>query len=128
MDVDPGSSKRVLVADESTSSRELLRVILEAMGVQVQVVPSRSAVLDAVRTFQPHLVLLDVSQLDTETRALVSALCHPVQGETVALVAMAATELYPEPHTMRAAGFAEVVTKPITPRELREAMHRQLAF
>ena len=121
----PLAMKRALVADGSTSTRELLRTILEDNGMQVQTVCCWSCVPAAARSFAPDVILLDVSWFNAESSAMIAELRAIPQCEAVPLIALAPTALYPEPHTMAKAGFAAILAQPITPQNLRRAVLRQ---
>lgn len=53
--------RRVLVVDDDASIRRIIKVNLEAEGMEVSEVGSGSAVLPAARTLRPHLIILDVT-------------------------------------------------------------------
>lgn len=51
---------RVLAVDDEEGIRELLRRMLEPAGYLVQTAPDAEHALAMVRTFQPHVLLIDV--------------------------------------------------------------------
>src|SRR6266850_7199442 len=61
------SKKRILLVDDETSLSHLVKVSLEKTGVyEVKVENQGRHALEVIRTFRPHLVLLDVCLLDTD--------------------------------------------------------------
>jgi CheY-like chemotaxis protein len=126
VDRTPLAKTRALVADESTSSCELLCAILEESGMQVLSVCCWSSVLDAARVFSPDVVLLDVSEFGSGSRATIAELRAMPAFRRIPLIALAPSLLYPEPHSMVEAGFAAVLVKPISPQRLRKIVQQQL--
>ena len=56
----PQGALRILVADDNADAAETLSMLLEVMGHQVQRVHDGEAAVDASRSFDPQLVLLDI--------------------------------------------------------------------
>ena len=120
-------AKRVLVADQSASSRELLRAILEDSGAQVELICYSDHLVQRALKFLPHAVLLDVTNFGAECVAVVAALRALEELQGMVIIALAPTALYPEPHSMTQAGFSAILPKPITPSRLRSVLAQQLA-
>lgn len=55
---------RILVADDNATNRLLYRELLANAGYQIETVDCGQAALDAYRTFQPDLMLLDIRMPD----------------------------------------------------------------
>jgi CheY-like chemotaxis protein len=55
------ASRRVLVVDDHEESADLIRLLLEERGCTTAVAHAGPAALEAVRTFAPDVVLLDLS-------------------------------------------------------------------
>jgi CheY-like chemotaxis protein len=55
----PATATRILVVDDDTHVREMLRVLLAEDGWQVHAVESGREALDYCRTQNPHIVVLD---------------------------------------------------------------------
>lgn len=55
---------RVLVADDVRDTVLTLGILLRSEGFAVEMVSSGAGVIDAVRTFRPHAVLLDLHMPD----------------------------------------------------------------
>ncbi len=57
---------RILVVDDEPSITDLVSMALRLQGATVEVAHSGTAALDALRTFRPHLVVLDVMLPDLD--------------------------------------------------------------
>src|SRR5207245_2187460 len=55
-----GSPRRVLVVDDSVDAADSSAVLLRLLGHQVETVYDGHAALEAVRSFRPEVVLLDI--------------------------------------------------------------------
>ncbi len=112
-------AKRILIADEPLSSRELLRFMLECSGYEVLDAENGEQVLERVDAFAPHLVILDlqIPKLDGYTAA--KALRKMPAFERTPLVALAAALSDAAPERIAEAGFTSYLVKPIIPSQLR---------
>lgn len=94
--------------------------------MQVRSVCCWNGLAEAARAFAPHVVLLDVTDFSSGSRANLADLRALPECRMTPLIALAPTPLYPEPHIMAQAGFAAVLAKPISPQRLRAAVQEQL--
>ena len=62
-DCDPANQRRVLIVDESTESREVLRTVLERRGLQILEARGARQGLELARSHHPEVIVLD---LDTD--------------------------------------------------------------
>jgi len=92
---------RVLLVEDEPNIASIIVFKLEREGHQVRWESSASTVLDAARTTQPDLVLLDSSLPDGDAFILLSALCDAVT-----------------PNRALAAGALATVEKPFKPTQL----------
>jgi len=120
------AAARILIADDTLSSRELLRSILERSGYDVVEAEDGEQALERANAFQPHVVILDLQMPRLDGCSTAMALRKiPAFGLTpiVALTA-AVSELVPE--KIAAAGFTGYLVKPIGPARLRECIAKLL--
>ena len=110
----------VLVVDDDSDARELIRTVLEYGGALVTVVPSARDALRHLQRVTPDVVVSDIAMplengywLIRELRALGAARGHRVP----AIAITAHTEAHGPERTL-AAGFDAHVQKPIDPWEL----------
>lgn len=117
----------VLVADADASGRKLVRALLEPHGYRVlEAWEAGDAVALAIE-HRPALVLLDLRLPGVEPLELLATLsAHPLtKGRPV--VATTASVVSGEVERCRAAGFADVLVKPISGRDLPNLVRRWCA-
>ncbi len=101
----------VLVVDDGTENRELVRLVLESAGLTVEEADNGAVAIQRVQQLQPALVLMDVQMpvMDgyTATRKLRE------QGCTLPVLALTANAMKGYEHEIAAAGFNDHLTKPV---------------
>jgi CheY-like chemotaxis protein len=122
----PVELKRILIADDSASSRDLLRSILEAGNNIVEEVDDGLKVLEIVRAFKPHLVLLDLQMPRLDGYATAAALRRIPALRQVPIIALTAALTQTAPEKIREAGFSGYLVKPIGPSKLRQCVTEAL--
>src|SRR6202012_2578204 len=118
----PLGSRRILIADDATSSRELLRSILEASGHGVEEAENGQQVLPTTEPFRPHLVILDLQMPRLDGYSTAMALRKMPVSRRMPLVALTAALTQTAPDRIAAAGFSAYLVKPIRPSRLRECV------
>ncbi|MFZ2648774.1 MAG: ATP-binding protein [Burkholderiaceae bacterium] len=102
---------RVLVVDDAAENRELVRLVLEAAGLQVSEAEHGAAALEHMAVKGADLVLMDVQMpvMDgyTATRLLRERGCK------VAVLALTANAMKGFEREIEAAGFSGYLTKPV---------------
>ncbi|WP_295450669.1 response regulator [uncultured Thiodictyon sp.] len=121
---------RALVVDDQAAVREVLAAILTAWGMEVTALDNGAATLELLKAAEPpyHLVLLDCHMpgLDgIETARRIAALALP-QPPIRLLLVTAYDDLRLRAQAQDV-GFATVLTKPVTPSDLHDALSRVLA-
>jgi CheY-like chemotaxis protein len=122
----PSEPKRVLIADETESSCELLRSILEASDYVVAEARDGEQVLEMVPMFGPHLVILDLQMPKLDGYATVVALRRIPALRRTPIVALTAAISQTVPEKISEAGFTAYLVKPIGPAKLRECVAKVL--
>ena len=97
----------ILIVDDHVQFRATARALLECDGFEVVgEAPTGAAGLDAARTLQPDVVLLDVRLPDIDGFAMAERLTAGGQGPAVILTSSSDDPLYPERATSSGArGF-----------------------
>jgi CheY-like chemotaxis protein len=118
------ASMRVLVVDDNADAADTLSMLLVATGFVVQVAYTPQSALDAVASFQPEIVLLDIGLPEMDGYEVARRLRsgeRPYGGRLVAL-----TGYGQEKDVLRAhdAGFDAHLTKPVEPDTLFELLAR----
>jgi CheY-like chemotaxis protein len=114
--------RHVLVVDDNEDTAETMALVLKAWGHGVQVAHDGPAALRAAQAHQPDTVLLDL-RLPGMTGYEVAERLRAQPGlENTTLIAITGCD--PEDARRRSpqAGFAELLTKPVEPQALREAL------
>lgn len=113
---------RILIADDTLSSRELLRSILESSGYEVVEAEDGEQVLERAIALTPHLVILDLKTPKLDGCSAARALRKIPAFEKTPIVALAAALPEVVPEQMTQAGFTRCLVKPIGPARLRECV------
>jgi signal transduction histidine kinase/ActR/RegA family two-component response regulator/putative methionine-R-sulfoxide reductase with GAF domain len=111
---------RVLVVDDDSDFRELIRELLEHHGADVEVAGSVDEALQRVARFRPSVIISDIGMPHADGYALIRQLRArpPESGGTTPVIALTA---YARPQDRRqtaAAGFDEHLSKPVDLPEL----------
>jgi CheY-like chemotaxis protein len=114
--------KRILVADDTVSSRDLLRFILEGSGYEVAEAKDGEAVLEKVASFPPHLIILDLQMPKLDGCATATILRTMPPFQKIPLVALTAALSQTAPQQITTAGFSAYLVKPIGPARLRQCI------
>ena len=108
------ASGRVLIVDDEPHVREMLRDFLGGKGYEVATAATGGQALDAVPTFQPDVILIDMLMPDLSGTDVLAALHRA--GVTVPVILMSGR---PAPvHE----GFFGVLNKPFNLRRLAEVV------
>jgi CheY-like chemotaxis protein len=118
----PSEPKRVLIADDTASSRDLLRSILEESNYLVAEARDGEQVLEMIRTFRPHLVIVDLQMPRLDGYTTVAALRRMTALQETPIIAMTASLTQTIPEEISGAGFTAYLVKPIGPAKLRQCV------
>jgi two-component system response regulator MprA len=112
----PDAGPRVLVAEDDRAVRESLGRALGLEGYQVQVVPDGLAALDAVATFRPDAIVLDVMMPHLDGLSACRRLRS--QGERTPILMLTARTEVPDRVSGLDAGADDYLGKPFALDEL----------
>jgi len=119
-------ARRVLIADDTASSRDLLRSILEAGDYVVAEAKDGKQVLEIIESFNPHLVILDLQMPRLDGYATAAILKKTLALRKVPIIALTAAATQTAPDRISEAGFSDYLVKPIRPSSLRECVAHYL--
>jgi DNA-binding NtrC family response regulator len=108
------ASGRVLIADDGPQIREWLRDFLTGQGYEVAAVATGAQLLDAVPTFQPDVIVVDMVMPGFSGTDVLAALRRG--GLTMPVILISGHEI-----TVRE-GFFGVLSKPFKLRRLAEVV------
>lgn len=117
--------KKILVADDQESGRDLLRYILTASGFEVIEAADGQEVLEKVVHVKPDLFILDLNMPRCDGFAAAKGLRTLAAFEKTPIIALSAVVAPINPFQLTDAGFNLFLTKPVLPSKLRECI-RQL--
>jgi PAS domain S-box-containing protein len=121
----PGSARRrVLVVDDNVDAAQSLGLLLGQMGCEVQIAHGGAAAIEAARSGQPHLVLLDISMPGVDGYSVVRQLKQDLAFRDVPFVAVTGLGREADRDRAREAGFNEHLVKPVSPEALRKVLER----
>ena len=116
----PGASGRVLVVDDSPAIRQLIRVNLELDGFEVMTASDGAECLEAVHTFRPDVITLDLAMPRLDGLGAVGRLRLDTRTGHIPLLLVSASACrLDRPH-----GADAVLAKPFDPAELVRMVRR----
>ena len=116
------AKKRILVADDRATSRELVRIALERSGYDVsEAVDGRDA-LEQIRNSIPDLVILDLHMPVVDGFAVVEEIRLDQRLRGLHVVALTASAMEGDRQKALAAGFDGFLTKPLSLAALRKEL------
>jgi CheY-like chemotaxis protein len=123
-----GSPPRVAVVGGTASSAMVAEMLCRQFGCEPLAAPTGEAVLGLLRSETPvDLVLIDLSLADMDGIVAVQLIRALGNRGKLPVIAMAADKTEVAGNRARGAGFAGVLLKPYSPRELFGAIETALA-
>ena len=118
--------KKVLVADDKATSRELIRTVLETAGYEISEASDGIEALRFARETEPDLIILDLHMPGVDGFGVVKELRREEKFLTTPIMALTASAMQGDRERALAAGFDSYVSKPIPLATLREEVERLL--
>lgn len=117
---------QVLIADDSGSSRDLLRIILQRSGCHViEACDGAEALLKAAHC-RPDLFILDLNMPRLDGYAVASELRRSPAFKQTPILALSAGLSQADADRLKLSGFSMFVGKPISPAKLRSCIEELL--
>ena len=120
------TTRRILIADDRPSSRELVRSILENLGYEVEEAEDGMRALNAVLRRPPDLVLLDLQMPGLNGHEVLERLRAEERFASLPVVALTASAMAGDRDKALAAGFTSYLAKPVSLSTLRTEVRRLL--
>jgi CheY-like chemotaxis protein len=118
--------KKVLVADDKATSRELIRTVLESRGYTVSEAADGLEAVRPARESAPDLIILDLHMPGLDGFGVLQELRRDEKFATTPIMALTASAMQGDRARALAAGFDSYVSKPIPLPALREEVERLL--
>ncbi|MGZ4866123.1 MAG: response regulator [Candidatus Angelobacter sp.] len=111
--------KRILIADDKATSRELLRTVLERQGYAIIEATDGEDALQKARAEAPDLILLDLQMPRRTGYEVLSELRRDPRHAALPVIAITASAMQGDRERALAAGFTSYLTKPVALAQLR---------
>ena len=121
----PGEA-RILIIDDNVDAAQLLADILSATGYRTLVTHDGPSALQAARTFQPQIAVVDIGLPVMDGFELARHLLAPTTAISTKLIALTGYGQAQDRVKTAAAGFAAHLVKPVDLDQLREVIERLL--
>ncbi len=121
---------RVLVAEDNAVSRKVVGALLEKLGYRVQCVANGAEAIEAIEAVPFDVVIMDcqMSEMDGyEATAIIRDPQSPVANHAIPIIAMTASSVQEDWDRCLEAGMNDHISKPVEPRELGDAIERNIA-
>ena len=111
---------RLLVVEDDADTRELLSLLLEAAGAQVETWENAASAFERFRRAPPDVLVSDIGMPGMDGHALIRAIRElpPERGGTTPAIALTAFARVEDRKGALAAGFDRHLVKPVEPNEL----------
>jgi len=119
--------KKVLVADDKDTGRELVRTVLEKSGHEVFEASDGEQAVAEARRIQPDLIILDIHMPGLDGFGVIEKLRREAAFSRIPIIALTASAMMGDRERAMAAGFTGYITKPIRLGALRAEVERLLA-
>lgn len=119
--------QRVLVVDDSADVRELWTMWLQIWGFAVEQAGNGLDAVKKARTFQPHLVLMDLWMPVVDGLTATETMKADPHMKHVPVLALSADTFSPARERALKAGADRFLPKPISPDALLEAIRESLS-
>jgi CheY-like chemotaxis protein len=118
--------KKILVADDRATSRELVRVTLEHCGYLVYEASDGGQALNTARDILPDLIILDLHMPGLDGFGVIQEIRRDAQLVATPVMALTASAMQGDREHALALGFSSYLAKPIHLSSLRKEVERLL--
>jgi CheY-like chemotaxis protein len=114
----------VLVVDDHSGARDILKVGLQHQGAIVYVAPSAPEAILMLSTVVPDVIITDLTMPPMDGYEFLAELKNSPVWRHIPIIAMTGFAEIHEERKVRAAGFADYILKPVDPGALAAAIVR----
>jgi CheY-like chemotaxis protein len=118
----PLAGIRILAVDDQPDSLQLLQVIFESVGAEVQVASSGSAALEVLTQFNPNFLVSDIAMPDLNGHQLLQQIRMIYPERQILAIALTAYNSSSDRDYALRTGFDKYFSKPIEPEVLVRAI------
>ena len=120
------SFEPILIVDDNPDNVDLARIVLEAEGWQVQAAEHAQQALEALKTYHPRLILMDIQLPGMDGLELTRQLRRAPEFDDISIVALTAYAMKGDEENARSAGCDGYISKPIDTRTFGDAVRPYL--
>jgi PAS domain S-box-containing protein len=125
----PGSpAPRLLITDDEPDNRGWLRGLLTSIGLSVREAENGRAAVDICRTWQPHLILMDVRMPEMDGLEATHAIKAMADGAAPIIIMLTASAIGDDRRTAMEIGADDFLTKPCREEELLARIRTHLGI
>src|SRR6476646_3371780 len=118
--------KKILIADDKATRRELLRTVLERQGYAITEAADGEEALQKALAETPDLILLDLQMPRRTGYEVLRELRKDPRHAALPIIALTASAMQGDREKALAAGFTGYLAKPVALVHLREEVQRLL--
>jgi CheY-like chemotaxis protein len=118
--------KKVLIADDTATGRELVSTVLEGSGFEVVEACDGMEALERAHEHRPDLIILDLHMPKLDGFGVIRQLRSEEEFAATPIMALTASAMMGDKERAISAGFTGYVTKPIRLADLRSEVERLL--
>jgi len=118
--------KRLLVADDKPTNRELIRTVLESLGYEVSEADDGVEAVRVARETQPDMIILDLHMPGMDGFGVLTELRRDGAFARTPIMALTASAMQGDRQRAMDAGFDSYISKPVPLPVLREEVVRLL--
>lgn len=107
------AQRRILVVDDNRDAADSLGLLLQFQGADVHVVHDGPAALDALTSYRPSVVLLDIGMPGMDGYELARRMRQQLDGENVTLIALTGWGQEQDQRLSKEAGINHHLIKPV---------------
>ncbi|MBD8892120.1 response regulator [Labrenzia suaedae] len=125
---EPAAGLHVLIVDDNDTNRRLLAALLESFSITSDQAESGEEAVRMVAEGRFDAVLLDLHMPGLDGMETAEAIRSGAAGQDVPLIAVTAAAETADEKRMRAAGFADMIAKPLSPAKLFTVLEHAKQF
>ena len=115
-------SQRILVVDDEPNIADVISMALRYQGFEVETAGDGASALQAVASFRPHLLVLDIMLPDVDGFEVARRLKGEERTRSIPIVMLTALDRDEHRQRSKQMGVVAYLTKPFDPDRLMEAI------
>lgn len=116
--------KTILIADDNDSNLKLMRFILRNAGYETIEAEDGRKCISAAADYLPRLILMDIQMPVMDGLTAFKSLREDPRTREIPVIAVTAYAMQGDRERLIAEGFAEYISKPISPSKILEMVNR----